>query len=450
MTINKTLLKRLKLLYVEDEDTIRNELSLLLGNFFGEVFTAKDGKEGLELFYKNKKQIDIILTDINMPLINGIDMIKQIRELDSKIPVFFATAHSDNEFLAEAIKLKVYEYIVKPIDIRKLLIMMSELSTVLYQDFLLEQQKNELERYKEITDTNNIVIKTDTHMKITYVNDLFCKISGFSKDELIGKEIKTLKYPDVSNDIFTDMYSTVLSNKPWKGKLKNIKKDGDSYTTDCYMITTLDSSGEIDGTISIQVDITEDLHKKREIQLALMKDKSDIFIRSKEGSVEQNHIINDLKLRLEKAQTDLEKALKNIDRYIYTNEKYRLENKNLKTELGLYKKNANTHTSLKLVKENAELRMESKKDKERINSLEQELEKEISQLKVNYNEKINDLEEKISQLTDDLEAVQSDEVLLQKLEYWKEKAKNESSRIEHLEKQIIAHADISFMSKIFG
>ena len=450
MTVNKTLLKRLKLLYVEDDETIRKELSLLLGNFFNEVYSAKDGKEGLELYLKNKDSIDIILTDVNMPILNGIDMIKQVREIDSKIPVFFATAHSDSEFLSEAIKLKVQEYIVKPIDVRKLLVLMSELSSVLYQEFLLEQKQKELEKYKEITDTNNIVIKTDIHMNITYVNDLFCKISGFSNEELIGKEFKQLKHSDVSNDIFTDMYATVLGNKAWKGRVKNVKKDGDSYTTDCYMITTLDGTGEIDGAISIQKDITEELNKKREVQLALMKDKSDIFIRSKEGSVEQNLIINDLKFKLEKAQEDLDKALKNIDKYIYNTEKLRVENRNLKTELGLYKKNSNTQTSLKLVKENAELRLEAKKAKEKTTELEQDVEKKLSQLKVNYGTKIDDLEEKIIELKEQLEAVQSDEVLLQKLEYWKEKAKTESARIENLEKQIIAHADATFMSKIFG
>ena len=72
-----------------------------------------------------------------------------------------------------------------------------------------------------------------------------------------------------------------------------------------------------------------------------MKEKSDIFIRSKEGNLEQNQIINDLKHKLEKAQLELEQSLKNTDKYIYSNEKFRLENKNLKTELGLYKKNNN-------------------------------------------------------------------------------------------------------------
>jgi PAS domain S-box-containing protein len=450
MSIDKNLLKRLTLLYVEDDDVIRNELSQLLANFFSNVLVGKDGKEGLRTYLENQDHIDIILTDINMPALNGIDMIKKIRSIDNKIPVIFATAHSDTEFLAEAIKLRAQEYIVKPIDIRHLISLLNDIASNIYQEFLLKQQQIELTRYKEILDSNNIVIKMDIHLNITYVNELFCKISGFNSDELIGKEFKSLKYHDVSNDIYTNLYANVLNNKHWQGNLKNRKIDNTFYTTDAHVFPTHDETGEMSGAISIQKDITKELNKKREIQLALMKDKSDIFIRGKEGFLEQSHTINDLRYKLEKAQHELDQSIRNIDKYIYSNEKYRLENKNLKTEIGLYKKNSNSHTALKLTRENSDLRLELKKLKDKLSQIEQDDEKRLAQLKINYDSKIIEQEEKLAELTEKLDSVQSDEVLLQKLEYWKEKAKIETARIENLEKQIIAHADASMMSKIFG
>ena len=206
----------------------------------------------------------------------------------------------------------------------------------------------------------------------------------------------------------------------------------------------------MNGAISIQKDITKELSKKREIQLALMKDKSDIFIRGKEGFLEQSQTINDLRYKLEKANYDLEQSTRNIDKYIYSNEKYRLENKNLKTEIGLYKKNTNNHTAFKLTRENSDLRLEIKKLKDKLFQIEQDDEKMIAQLKINYDSKIIEQENKIAELNEQLDSVQSDEVLLQKLTYWKEKAKVETARIEKLEKQIISHADASLMSKIFG
>ncbi|WP_368028632.1 response regulator [Arcobacter sp. s6] len=450
MSIERNLLKRLTLLYVEDDDIIRNELSQLLANFFSQVLVAKDGKEGLRTYLENQDNIDIVLTDINMPKYNGIDMVKKIRNIDNEISIIFATAYSDNEFLLDAIKLRVKEYIIKPIDIRNLLALLNDIASNLYQDFLLKQQQTELTKYKEILDSNNIVIKTDTKLKITYVNQLFCDISGFSSNELIGRDFKSLRFPDVSNDIYTDLYAKVLNNKPWHGNLKNIKKDKTYYTTDTHIFPTLDEKGEMNGAISIQKDITKELNKKREIQLALMRDKSDIFIRSKEGNLEQNQLINDLRFRLEKLQIELEQSIRNVDKYMYSNEKYRLENKNLKTEIGLYKKNNNSATALKLNRENGDLRLENKKLKEKLSQIEQDDEKKFSQLRINSDSIITELEDKVNELTEQLESVQTDDVLKQKLEYWKEKAKAETARIEHLEKQIIAHADGSTLNKIFG
>ena len=450
MAIDKNVLKRLTLLYVEDDDVSRLELSQLLITFFSVVHIAKNGKEGLRKYLENQDDIDLILTDVNMPELSGVSMVKKIREFDSKIPIIFVTARSDNDFLADVIKLRVQEYIVKPIDVRYLLTLMNEIGDNLYQEFLLKQQKKELTRYKEIIDLNNIVIKTDTHLNITYVNELFCEISGFNKEELIGKELKYLKYPDMAADIYTNLYANILNNKPWEGKLKNIKKDGTFFTTDAYVMPDLDESGEMNGAISIQRDITDELNKKREIQLALMREKSDILTRSKEGNLEQNQIINELRYKLERVQSELEHSLKSIEKYVYSNEKLRIENKNFKTELGLYKKNTNTNTAFKLSKENSDLKLEIKKLKEKLVDIEYKNEKLVSQLKVNSEIKISELEEKVSGLLEKIDSMQSDEVLLQKLEYWKEKAKTETLRIENLEKQIIAHGDQTFMSKIFN
>ncbi|APW64889.1 hypothetical protein LPB137_03035 [Poseidonibacter parvus] len=451
MSIDKKLLKRLRILYVEDDAVIRTELSQLLSNFFETVYTAEDGKEGLELYLKNQDDIDIILSDINMPKLSGIDMVKTIRRVDTKVPIFFATAHSDNEFLSEAIKLKIYEYIIKPIDIRHLLSLMNELAGILYQDFLIDQKNRELEKYKEVTDLNNIVIETDIHMKIVKVNDLCCKVSGYTKEELLGQDFKFLKHSEASNDLYVKLYADVLNNQSWQGQLKNRTKDNTSFTTDCYMITLLNDAEEVEGAISIQRDITEELTKKREMQRALMKDKSEIFIRSKEGNAEQYTIINDLKMKLEDAQEELFKVQRSTDKYIYTAEKYSLENRNLKTELNTYKRNSDKlSNSLKLTKENSDLRLDIKRLKIKIEDNQIKFEKDKKQAEVNFQIEIDEITEKLTKLKEKYEAIQTDDVLVQKLAYWKEKANNESKRFENLEKQIMTHANKDILNKVFS
>lgn len=116
----------LSLLYVEDEQGILEQLSDIFRNIFKEVYIAKDGQEGLEVF-KNS-QIDLIITDINMPKINGIEMMKEIKHINKNTPFLITTAYSDKEFFLKAIELGANDYIMKPIILDELLEKIDKLS----------------------------------------------------------------------------------------------------------------------------------------------------------------------------------------------------------------------------------------------------------------------------------------------------------------------------------
>lgn len=453
--IDKKLLKRLKILYVEDDNNVRNELTSLLSNFFDIVYSASDGKEGLELYREKKDEIDVIIADINMPNLTGIEMVKEIRKFDKDVNVVFATAYSDNEFLSEAIKLKVYEYITKPIDIRNLMAVLSELAKIIYHEFLLKQQNKELKKYRDIIYSNNIVIRTNKNLKISFVNDLFCQITGFDKKELVGKDLDVLMHPDSDSKIYSKIKSSILNNKQFNGKLKNRTKDGNYYLADSSVIATLNDAGGLTGALIIQKDETQEAIKRREVQNYLIKDKGDIFIKSKESSAELQYEINKLKdeLRTAKKAVDIAKADK--DKYIYTAEKFTVENKRLKSDLEHYRRNfefvEDKHSHVKkLVKEAADQKIEIRKLNAKLDTADERREKECKQIKVNYEVKIDDMEQEMKKLKDRLDSVENAEAVAQKLSYWKEKAKNEAKRVEKLEKDIMKHADKDLMSRIFG
>jgi len=103
----------LTILYAEDDQITRENYALALEQYFHKVYTAKDGKEALALYYKEKP--DVLLLDINMPYIDGLEMVKTIREEDKETPVVLLTAHSDKEKLLKAIPLGLTQYLVKPI-----------------------------------------------------------------------------------------------------------------------------------------------------------------------------------------------------------------------------------------------------------------------------------------------------------------------------------------------
>ena len=114
-------LKEVTILYVEDEKDLRDVTSGIFKSFTKNQYIASNGQEGFELFLENQYDIDLIITDINMPILNGLDMIKKIKEINKKVPIIVTTAFSNKEYLLEAIDIGVDKYVLKPVDISKLL-----------------------------------------------------------------------------------------------------------------------------------------------------------------------------------------------------------------------------------------------------------------------------------------------------------------------------------------
>lgn len=120
--MQKELLEKLQsltILYAEDEVGIRENISDSLAYYVKNVYQASNGEEAFELYIDKKP--DIILSDIHMPILNGIEFVKKVREIDRKIPIVMITAHTDKEYLLEAVELRMEKYIVKPIELEVLL-----------------------------------------------------------------------------------------------------------------------------------------------------------------------------------------------------------------------------------------------------------------------------------------------------------------------------------------
>lgn len=114
-----------------------------------------------------------------------------------------------------------------------------------------------LEQYKHAVDVSSIVSKTDPYGSITFVNDQFCRISGYCREELIGSTHKLIRHPDNSELLFQDMWQTIRQRKVWQGVIKNRRKDGSAYYVDSVIVPMLDPSGQINEFISIRTDVTD-------------------------------------------------------------------------------------------------------------------------------------------------------------------------------------------------
>lgn len=116
--------------------------------------------------------------------------------------------------------------------------------------------EKKLKQYQNAIDNSNIVSKTDINGNITFVNDEFCKICGYSKDELIGKNHNIIRHPDVSKDKFEELWKTILSKKIHKSIVKNLAKDGSSFFWSTTIAPILDDDGNIEEFVAIRQDVT--------------------------------------------------------------------------------------------------------------------------------------------------------------------------------------------------
>jgi diguanylate cyclase (GGDEF)-like protein len=135
--------KRLKVLYIEDDKSARDSTLKFLETLFLKIDTAQDGEEGYHK-YKNTKY-DIILTDINMPKLNGIELIEKIRVNDASIPILILSAHDDREYFVQSIKHGVDGYILKPIEMEQFFVIISKVVKRIDLEKSLLEYQNDLE-----------------------------------------------------------------------------------------------------------------------------------------------------------------------------------------------------------------------------------------------------------------------------------------------------------------
>lgn len=197
MTKSSLDIKNYTVLYVEDNHDIAEEITFFLSTQVKQVFNAYNGEEGVAEFKKN--QPDMIITDIQMPKMDGLDMIKQIRALDTHVPIIITTAFNEPDYLINAIDIQVDGYILKPLNLK---ILMNRMVKVL-EPMVLR---------KELEDTNS---------QLVYMNENLDKIVKEKTDELnyldrhdpVTKLFNFLKLQeDVETESYTHMILLDISN----------------------------------------------------------------------------------------------------------------------------------------------------------------------------------------------------------------------------------------------
>ncbi|MGB5792612.1 response regulator transcription factor [Poseidonibacter sp.] len=210
--MQKELLKKLQnltILYAEDEEGIRENIADSLGYYVKEVYQASNGAEAFDIY--EEKKPDIILSDIHMPILNGIDFVKKVRLTNRTIPIVMITAHTDKEYLLEAVELHMEKYIVKPIELEELLDVLEKCIAVMNinnktkldvdENYLYDYDKKEL-KYKD-----DLILLNKKEM-------LFFEV-------LISNQNRVVTYEELQDKVWGD---DIMTDSALRSLVRNLRK----------------------------------------------------------------------------------------------------------------------------------------------------------------------------------------------------------------------------------
>ena len=291
------LIKTLTILYVEDEPDLQQSICRFLEPFVARVLTAQNGEEGLRLFREQQETIDLLITDIAMPIMDGIAMVDAIRQIDSEIPIIYTTAFDDSSFLMKTIEQSVTAYILKPVDIEKLFAGIQK-ATISIENRSLRQSLIEMnnslaqkveEKTAEIRKKNTELqrqLRTDPLTQLSNRRRLMEEIDVATHPALILTDIDAFRTynamygEEVGNQILV-RFATIVQSFAHQYALSAYRAGGDTFAlfqpecSDTHLCETIAAEfihyithHAIDITfydLSIQIDVTVGIARGHEI-----------------------------------------------------------------------------------------------------------------------------------------------------------------------------------------
>jgi len=246
-----------KILYVEDDDVIRRMITLMINTKFPgvTVFVADNGQTGLEYFREHLPEI--VLTDIRMPLMDGIRMSQEIKKLKKETRIIVITADGDSNRMMEAIDLGVNYYVPKPINRTKLFAAIGECITGIGQERQIREQGEYIRKLSRAVEQSPVsVMITDTEGRIEYVNPKFTHLTGYSLADVAGKNPCILKSGETPPEEYKKLWGTIGKGEDWRGEFHNRNRNGELFWVSASISPITDEEGKVTHFLSFQEDIT--------------------------------------------------------------------------------------------------------------------------------------------------------------------------------------------------
>ncbi len=236
---------------------------------------AKNGKRALEVVQQGG--IDLVLLDVLMPEMDGYEVCQALSDnpQTKHIPIIFITGSTSVEDEKRGFHLGAVDYIAKPFHASIVLARVKVHIQLKQKREELFRKNEKLKEYIQLVDENVITSSTDLDGNITYVSQAFCDISGYSKEELLGKNHRIVRHPDFNEKVYEELWETVVAGKTWEGEIKNLKKDGGHYWVQAKIYPIYEQQQRV-GYTAIRQDITD---KKRVEEISITDGLTRIFNR---------------------------------------------------------------------------------------------------------------------------------------------------------------------------
>jgi PAS domain S-box-containing protein len=245
------------ILLVENSKKIAGQINDILLPRNYKVDIVNSSEKIIELI--KHKPYNLIILDLELDGINSLDFLISLKkQVDKALPIIMLSGEQRSySQVRECYINGAVECLRKPIFAEEFILKIDQWTEYYKQTLEIKDTQRLLHSYKTIVDNTVIVSKTDTQGIITYANDIFCDISGYSREELIGQPHNIIRHPDMQNSLFEEMWNTISKEKKiWHGVLKNKKKDGTHYIVSTYIMPILDYNNDVLEYIALRNDLT--------------------------------------------------------------------------------------------------------------------------------------------------------------------------------------------------
>ena len=197
MNKNLDILKNINILYLEDDENLLKHTSDILEDFVANIYGVKNTIDAMKILLE--KKVDVIISDILLENENGINFLKYIKSKDIQIPAILTTAHTDTNYLIESIKLKVENYLLKPINIDELLNSLYDVILPKMQEKEIKKNSNIIKTIGAITDSKQVEIIKYIFNNLDENNNFFGSYSEIMEQFSISKPTLIKLFKDLAD-----------------------------------------------------------------------------------------------------------------------------------------------------------------------------------------------------------------------------------------------------------